>query len=126
MKATIFETIRDLLTEILDIDPNAIRPGSYLMRELGAESIDLLELAVALNTRFGIEVEDKTIFLNHLRDFILEAREQGEAFPDPIAAAFPFLSRDRIQAIMNDLEGGPVLQVADLEAYIRWQQGVTA
>jgi acyl carrier protein len=126
MKTTIFETIRDLLTEILDIDPSAISPDSYLMRELGAESIDLLELAVAINARFGIEVEDETIFLSHLRDFILEAREQGDASSGPIAAAFPFLSRDRIQAIMNDLEGGPVLLVADLEAYIGWQQGVTA
>jgi acyl carrier protein len=123
MKVTIFETIRDLLTEILDVDPSAIRPDTYLMRDLEAESIDLLELAVALNTRFGVEVEEETLFLRHLRELILEGRERGGASTGPIAAAFPFLSRDRIMAMVDDLEEGPVLQVADLDAYIRWRQG---
>ena len=52
----VLEKISEVLTELLDIDPEAIGPQSYLVRDLGVESIDFLELAVALNSRFGIDV----------------------------------------------------------------------
>ncbi len=36
-------------------------PETLLIQELGAESIDLLELAVAINSRFKISVKDDEI-----------------------------------------------------------------
>jgi acyl carrier protein len=125
MKDIVFQTIRNLLCEILDIDENAVRPDTYLMRDLAAESIDLLELAVALNTRFDVDVDDEALFLTPLRDLISEARKRGMAPVDHVSEALPFLAPERIQAILADLAGGPVLQVADLEAYIRWRLGET-
>ncbi len=113
-----FDTIKMLLTNILDIREADITPETYIIRDLGAESIDLLELAVALNTAFKIEVIDHEIFLTRLREYITEAEEGGLDMTPHLKQKLPFLSHGRIREIMADLENGPTLKVKDLVGYI--------
>ena len=117
----ILEEIKKNLAEILDIENNIITPETYLIRELGAESIDLLELAVAINSRFNIDVNDDEIFLRKLRDYITEAEQQNKNILQYLAKNLPFLSRKRLEEIIADLEGGPTLKVKDLIAYVERQ-----
>ena len=117
----ILEEIKKILAEILDIENHIITPETYLIRELGAESIDLLELAIAINSGFNIDVDDDEIFLRKLRDYITEAEQQNKNILQYLAKNLPFLSRKRLENIMADLEGGPTLKVKDLISYIEWQ-----
>jgi acyl carrier protein len=120
----IFEAIRDSLAEILDIEPLEIQPESYVVRDLGTESIDLLELSVALDSRFKVEIDDNEIYLKTLRLHLNEAEEKREPTADYLALKFPSLKKDRIAEILSDLEGGPVLKVKDLTGYIGLQLGL--
>ena len=43
---------------IIDTDESEITPSSSLSGDLGVDSLDLLQLLVALRNRFGIEVKD--------------------------------------------------------------------
>ena len=61
-----FHEIKNVIMEILDVEEDQILPETYLIRELDAESIDLLELAVSLNTVFKKEIIDDDIFLRKL------------------------------------------------------------
>ena len=63
----IYKEIQSILMELLDREEGEITEESYLVRELGAESIDLLELAAALNVRFRIEVNEDDIFLQGMQ-----------------------------------------------------------
>ncbi len=117
----ILEEIKKILAEILDIENHIITPETYLIRELGAESIDLLELAVAINSGFNIDVNDDEIFLRKLRDYITEAEQQNKNILQYLAKNLPFLSRKRLEEIIADLEGGPTLKVKDLIAYVERQ-----
>ena len=117
----ILEEIKKNLAEILDIENNIITPETYLIRELGAESIDLLELAIAINSGFNIDVNDDKIFLRKLRDYITEAEQQNKNILQYLAKNLPFLSRKRLEEIIADLEGGPTLKVKDLIAYVERQ-----
>ncbi len=117
----ILEEITEILAEILDIENHNISPETYLIRELGAESIDLLELAVALNSRFKIDVNDDEIFLRKLRQYITEAEQQNNDILQYLAENLPFLSRKRLEEIIADLEGGPTLKVKDLISYVERQ-----
>jgi len=118
----ILEEITEILTEILDIENHNISPETYLIRELGAESIDLLELAVAINSRFKIDVNDDEIFLIKLRQYITEADQQNKDILQYLAEKIPFLMRKRLEDIITDLEGGPTLKVKDLIAYVERQR----
>jgi acyl carrier protein len=117
----ILERIKKVLADILDIDEQEITPEAYIIRELGAESIDLLELAVSLNSRFKVEVNDSEIFLTRLRVYVTEADEQGKDKVSYLVERLPFLSKKRIEEILSDLEDGPTLKVKDLSSYIKWQ-----
>ena len=116
-----FDIVQVILTELLDVHAAEITPNSYLVRDLGMESIDFLELAVALNQQFQVPVHDDTLFLRDLRVHLIQAREAGLAPVDGLRKHYAFLSRERLAAIAADLEAGPVIQVQDLIHYIQWQ-----
>lgn len=111
------------LGEILDIEIEEITPEAYVVRDLGAESIDLLELSVALNARFKVEVNEDEVFLRTFRVFLNKATEDRKNPADYLQAKFPFLGAGRIGEILSDLDGGPVLKVKDLTAYVSWRLG---
>ena len=117
-----FEEIRSILMELLDVDAEEIKPESYLVRDLGMESIDFLELAVALNQRFRVPVHDDTIFLRNLRLHMIQAREKGQSTLDGLNAYYGFLTEQRLLEMLSDLEDGPVIQVQDLMSYVQWQK----
>ncbi|MBW2660768.1 MAG: acyl carrier protein [Deltaproteobacteria bacterium] len=117
----IFGNIKKILGELLDIEEKEIMPETYIVRDLGAESIDFLELAVALNSRFKIEIDDDEIFLRKLRVYLTEAEQEKRDVLLYLAGKFPFLSEERIKEITADLDGGPVLKVKDLISYVFWR-----
>ena len=113
--------IKEILSEILDLEEEEITQETYIVRDLGAESIDLLELAVALNSRFHIEVKDDEIFLSSLRLYVTEAEDEGRDVIPYLVERLPFLDKKRVEEIMGDLEDGPTLKVKDLVSYVEWR-----
>lgn len=115
-----FHEIKNVIMEILDVEEDQISPETYLIRELGAESIDLLELAVSLNTVFKKEIIDDDLFLRKLRLYLDEANEAGQDELSYLAGKYPFLEHSRIREIRGELGGGPVLKVKDLVSYVHY------
>ena len=110
MEMDVFTEIKKILMEILDLDDETISGESYLMRDLGAESVDLLELATALNAVFKVEINEEAIFFKGLTRILEDS-----------PASFPFLRPERLNEIASDLEAGPPVKVEDLESYVTWQ-----
>ncbi len=118
----ILETLREIITDIMDVEGQTITAETYLVRELGAESIDLLELSVSINHHFHITVKDDDIFLRNFRLFLVEAERLGEEPAGYLGSRFSFLSAERISEILVDLEAGPALKIKDLVCYIAFQR----
>ncbi len=114
----VLNDIKELIAEILDIEEKDIDPETYLIRDFDAESIDLLELAVSLNSAFKKKINDNDIFLTNLRDHLAKSKNNGNQAVSRVHTAYPFLSRERVGEILEDLEEGPVLKVKDLVSYI--------
>jgi acyl carrier protein len=116
-----FLQIKEILINLLDIEDHEITPETYLIRDLGAESIDLLELAVAISAECGVQVNDNDIFLKPLRLYLGQAKENGIDPGDYLTDKFPFLTGPRIREILADIHLGPVLKVKDLTGYVAWK-----
>lgn len=54
----VFETIRKLLADQLDIDEEEITMDSTLLEDLGADSIELVDLVMSIEDEYGVEVPD--------------------------------------------------------------------
>lgn len=116
----IFKELEEILVELLDIEGRKITPETYLIKELGAESIDLLELAVAINSRFKINVNDDEIFLTRFRLYINEAKQEGQDVISRLSKKYPFLTEERIAEIISRITEGPQLKIKDLISYIKF------
>lgn len=116
-----FAEIKKILVELLDCEDREISPETYLIQELGAESIDLLELAVTINSRFKITVKDDEVFLTRFRLYLTEAEQQGKDSAPYVAKKYPFLTHERIAEIIAHIDEGPQLKIKDLISYIAYR-----
>ena len=56
-----FETLKNLLVDELQLDPDEITMESELANDLGINSIELADLIMLCEDRFGIEIQDDDI-----------------------------------------------------------------
>jgi acyl carrier protein len=55
----IFEKVRDIISDQLGIDADEISMESSFMDDLGADSLDIVELIMALESEFDMEIPDE-------------------------------------------------------------------
>jgi len=51
----VFETVRYMISEQLEIDPASITMDSNLVTDLKADSVDVMEVVMNLESEYGIE-----------------------------------------------------------------------
>ena len=54
----LFEEIKQVVSEQLGVKPEEIKPTASFRDDLGADSLDAVELIMALEEKFGIEIPD--------------------------------------------------------------------
>ena len=56
-----FETLKNLLVEELQLNADDIKPESELANDLGINSIELANLVMLCEEKFGVTIEDEDI-----------------------------------------------------------------
>ena len=51
--------VKQIIAEQLGVEDPDIRPGSHFVDDLGADSLDTVELVMAFEEEFGIEIPDE-------------------------------------------------------------------
>ena len=54
-----FEKVRDILAHQLEINPDTITMETNIVEDLGADSLDVVELIMELEDEFGIAISDE-------------------------------------------------------------------
>jgi acyl carrier protein len=57
--ATIVERVKEIIANQLGVDVEEVMPNATFVEDLGADSLDLVELIMAIEEEFGIEVPDE-------------------------------------------------------------------
>ena len=53
------QRVKELIVEQLGVKPDQVTPEAKFVEDLGADSLDIVELIMALEEEFGIEVPDE-------------------------------------------------------------------
>lgn len=57
----VFEKVKSLLAEQLDADAESITMDTDIGNDLGADSLDIVEMIMSLEDEFGIQIPDEQI-----------------------------------------------------------------
>jgi acyl carrier protein len=117
------------LVEALGVDVQDIKPSATLIGDLGAESIDFLDIIFRLEREFTIKVHQDELFPKLILLGNSEIIDDGRLTEDGLAALqtqMPYadwrkFERDRRLDRIND-----IFTVDLVASYIRWKLGVRA
>jgi acyl carrier protein len=55
----VFEKVKDLIVEQLDVDPEMVTMDTDFMKDLEADSLDAVEIILGVEDEYGIEIPDE-------------------------------------------------------------------
>ncbi|NJO43774.1 MAG: acyl carrier protein [Cyanobacteria bacterium CRU_2_1] len=58
-KEEIFDKVKKIVIDQLSVDPTEVTPDASFANDLGADSLDTVELVMALEEEFDIEIPDE-------------------------------------------------------------------
>lgn len=57
----VFEKVRDILCEQLDLEQDEVTMTSNIVENLGADSLDMVDLVMSIEDEFELEVADEDV-----------------------------------------------------------------
>ena len=70
----LFEEVKEIVAEQLNVNADEVKEESKFVEDLGADSLDVVELVMALEEKFDIEIPDdeaeKIVTVKDAMDFI--------------------------------------------------------
>ena len=57
----VFDKIKEALVDQLEVDPSRITGDTLIVEDLGADSLDIMELMIAMEEEFNITIPDEGI-----------------------------------------------------------------
>jgi acyl carrier protein len=80
-KDEIIAMVNDVFVDEFELDADALKPDAQIFQELGLDSLDIVDLIVALQKKFGVNFRsDERIreirTLNDLYEFVLSLKSE--------------------------------------------------
>jgi acyl carrier protein len=99
-RSEIFEKIQEILVDALAVDDDEVTPEAKLIGDLGAESIDILDISFKLEQEFGFKIA------------------QGELFPEGVTQDPEFVQNGKVteKGLATLKERVPHFNFAQLES----------
>ncbi len=116
----IFEKVQEALVDALGVDDDEVTPEATMVGDLGAESIDFLDIVFKLEKGFDIQIPRDELF----PDDILTSAEfvqEGKVTPtglEKLKERMPFADLTKFEANPQVQDFGNLLTVADLCRYV--------
>jgi acyl carrier protein len=125
-KDEIFTKIQKALCDALGVDEDEVTPEATMVGDLGAESIDFLDIVFRLEKAFDIKIPRGELFPE---DILTNAQyiQNGKVTPDGIEQLkkrMPFADLTRFEANPAVQDFGNLLTVRDMCRYVESKVGV--
>jgi acyl carrier protein len=58
-KDAVFDKVKEIIVDQLGVEEDEVTPQAHFIEDLGADSLDIVELVMALEEEFGLEIPDE-------------------------------------------------------------------
>lgn len=126
-KEEVFDKVKDSLIEALGLDDDEVKPEATMVGDLGAESIDFLDIVFRLEKAFEIEIPRKELFPEDIltnAEFV-EGGKVTETGINEIKTRMPFIDLSKFEENPVVQDFGNLLTVSDLCRYISGKVSAT-
>ena len=83
-KDDIIAMTNQVFADAFEVDPADLQPGKHIFNDLGLDSLDTVDLIVALQKKFGVQIRDdervrQIRTLGDVYEFIWTIKQEGSA-----------------------------------------------
>ena len=57
----VFDKVKEIIVDQLDVEADKVTAGANIQDDLGADSLDVVDLVMSLEEEFDIEIPDETV-----------------------------------------------------------------
>ena len=115
----ILSKVRTVLVDALAVDEDDVTPSAVLTRDLGAESIDFIDVVFRLEQSFGFRIGKVELFPENVQQdtrFV----QGGRVTPEGIAALKERLPHADFGALERDPQVGKVAEIFTVDSVVRF------
>ena len=121
----VFEKVKDALMDALGVDDDEVTPDATMVGDLGAESIDFLDIVFKLEKAFDIEIPRDELFPDDIltnAEYVQDGKvtEEGVA---KLKERMPYADLARFESNPLVQDFGNLLTVQDLCNYVSSKVG---
>jgi acyl carrier protein len=115
----IFVKVRDVLVDALAVDEEEVTPQATLTGDLGAESIDFLDIVFKLEQAFGFKIGQGELFPENVQqnpEYVQDGKITGKGIAG-LKQRLPHADFTRLEA---DPQIGKVAEIFTVDAVVRF------
>lgn len=111
------ERMRRVVADSLAVKPSDIAPSSRLVDDLGADSLDFLDITFSIEREFSVKLRDSDLdFLSRLDFSSPEVMRDGRLLPATLDRVRPWLPRLQELPDPDAITPGQLFSAIDIEA----------
>jgi len=118
----VFEKVRDALVEALALDEEQVTSEASIMRDLGAESIDILDIVFRLEKAFRIKIPPGDLFPDNILNNP-EYVDQGKLTPAGLAKLEETLPHVDFSELRQNSDVTNLMSVFKVQTIVNYVQG---
>jgi acyl carrier protein len=117
----VFSKVQSALVDALGVDDDEVTPNATMVGDLGAESIDFLDIVFKLEKAFGIKIQTEELFP---KDILTEGAyvQDGKVNANGLAELkrrMPWADLSKFESNPRVQDFGDLLTVSDLCRYVQ-------
>jgi acyl carrier protein len=117
----IYSKVRDVLVDALAVDEDEVSPEARLTADLGAESIDFLDIVFKLEQAFGFKIAQGELFPENVTQDPRYVRD-GKVTPDGLVALKARLPHANFSKFEADPQIAKVAEVFTVDTLVNFVQ----
>lgn len=124
-KDEVFKKVQTALCDALGVDEEEVTPQATMVGDLGAESIDFLDIVFKLEKSFGIDIPRKELSPEDIltnADYVQDGKVTGAGLME-LKRRMPFVDFSKFEADPQIRNFSNLLTVGDLCRYVEGKVG---